>query len=104
MANESSALALPAITSTGRNRKILLHWLSWVLPLMAVMLPILGFVVTASIPVDALRWGEAHTALGRGDFLIPVLLVCIDAVWRWCIDVKASGRMLVVGVFSSVLC
>ena len=82
----------------------MLHWLSWILPLLAVLLPILGFVVAASIPVDTLRWGEARTALGRGDFLIPVLLVCIDAVWRWCVDVKCGWRMGVLGVISCALC
>jgi hypothetical protein len=104
VANEGS-IHIPRVgLSKEGNRKLLMHWLSWVLPLLAVLLPILGFVVAASIPVDAMRWGEARTALGRGDFLIPVLLVCIDAVWRWCVDVKCGLRMGIVGVFSCGLC
>lgn len=104
MASESSVSIPQHQLSLRGNRKILMHWLSWVLPLLAVLLPLLGFVVAASIPVDTMRWGEARTALGRGDFLIPVLLVCIDAVWRWCVEVKCGWRLGLVGVFSCALC
>jgi membrane protease YdiL (CAAX protease family) len=87
-----------------QDHRLILHWLPWVLPLLAIALPMLGFVVAASIPVFALRWGETSTALGRGDFLIPVLILCLEAIRHWWAEVKCGWRMGTVRVFFSALC
>jgi hypothetical protein len=67
------------------------HWMPWVLPLLAILLPVLEFVVTASIAAYAMRWGGTRAALGRGDFLIPVLILCLEAFRRWWLEVKWDG-------------
>jgi cobalamin synthase len=68
------------------------HWMPWLLPLLAIALPVLAFVVVASIPVFAMRWGEAATSLGRGDFLIPVLILCLEACRRWGFEVSWEDK------------
>jgi hypothetical protein len=86
-------------------KEVLSHWLSWALPVVAVVLPIFCFSVSASIPAASLTWGEGQTALGRGDFLIPVLILCGDAMLRWFFAVKYSRRWLVtVGVVCCLVC
>jgi hypothetical protein len=90
--------------ATGTQRQLIRHWLPWLIPLLAVALPLLGFVVAASIPAAALRSGEASTSLGRGDFLIPVLILCLEAIRRWLFEVKCGKILGGVGAFSSVLC
>ena len=80
------------------------HWLPWVLPLLAVGLPLLGFSVAASIPDFALRAGGAGTSLGRGDFLIPVLILCMEAIRRWLFEVKGGPVLSFFGVVASLIC
>ena len=63
-----------------------------------------GFVVAASIPAFAWRWGESSTALGRGDFLIPVLILCLEALRQWWSEVECGWKLGIVRLVSSALC
>jgi hypothetical protein len=94
---DSAAVAAP-------HQQLIRHWLPWLIPLLAVALPLLGFVVAASIPAAALRMGEASTSLGRGDFLIPVLILCLEAIRRWVFEVKCGKILGRVGACASALC
>jgi hypothetical protein len=87
--------------AAGRKHLLLHHWLPWLIPLGAIGLPLLGFIVAGSIPDAALKWGEAPRSLGRGDFLIPVLILCLEAMRRWWFDVKCGWRL---GTFALLLC
>jgi hypothetical protein len=81
------------------------HWLSWALPLAAVVLPLFCFFVVVLAQAYKLGLGEGNVALGRGDFLIPVLILCVDAMLRWFFDVKYGRRwMVAIGVVCCLLC
>jgi hypothetical protein len=97
------AVVQPA-SATETLHETIRHWVPWLIPLLAVALPLLGFVVAASIPAAALRSGEASTSLGRGDFLIPVLILCLEAIRRWLFEVKCGKIMRRVGACASALC
>lgn len=80
------------------------HWMPWLIPLLAIAFPMLYFIVAGSIPDAAWRWGEAPTSLGRGDFLIPVLILCLEAIRRWWSEVTCGWKMGIVRLFSTALC
>jgi hypothetical protein len=84
--------------------EVIRHWLPWLIPLLAVALPLLGFIVAASIPTASIRMGEASISLGRGDFLIPVLILCLEAIRRWVFEVRCGKILGRVGASASVLC
>lgn len=96
--------AAQSVAATPTLHESIQHWVPWLIPLLAVALPLLGFVVAASIPAAALRSGEASTSLGRGDFLIPVLILCLEAIRRWLFEVKCGKILGRVGACASVLC
>ena len=92
---------------TGEARQVkhpFLHWLPWLLPLLAIALPVVVFSVVASVPAAALRWGDASTAIGRGDFLIPVLILCLEALRHWWTETKCDWKLRIVRLISSFLC
>jgi uncharacterized membrane protein len=94
-----------SITASRSIRKVLSHWLSWALPVAAVVLPLLCFIVVVFGQAYKFGLGEGNVALGRGDFLIPVLILCVDAMLRWFFDVKYSRRrMIAIGVVLCLLC
>jgi hypothetical protein len=94
----------PQATATHRWRILLRHWMPWLIPLLAIGLPMLFFILAGSIPVAAWRWGEAPTSLGRGDFLIPVLILCLEAIRHWWYEVTCGRLMGIVGLVGCVLC
>ena len=101
---ETGGVNAPAVAATQPEHSLLRHWMPWLIPLLAIALPMLYFIVAASIPTAAWRWGEAGTSLGRGDFLIPVLILCLEAMRRWWSEVKCGWKMGIVRFFSSALC
>lgn len=87
------------------KREHVSHWLSWALPIIAVLLPLLYFFLHASIPTDAMHIGDGRTALAHGDFLIPVAILCADALARWFLSVTYNQRwQVVVGAICCVFC
>jgi len=101
---EAAGASVRAVAATDRDRGLVRHWMPWLIPLLAIALPMLYFIVAASIPAAAWRWGEASTSVGRGDFLIPVLILCLEAMRRWWYEVNCGWTMGIVRITSSVLC
>jgi hypothetical protein len=101
---EAGGSGVPPGAATQSEHGLLRHWMPWLIPLLAIFLPMLYFIVAGSIPAAAWRWGEAPTSLGRGDFLIPVLILCLEAMRRWWSEVKCGWKMGIVRVISSGLC
>jgi hypothetical protein len=101
---EAAGVNAPAAAADHPEHRLLRHWMPWLIPLLAIALPLLYFIVAASIPEAAWRWGEASTSLGRGDFLIPVLILCLEAIRHWWSEVKCGWKMGIVRVISSALC
>jgi hypothetical protein len=69
------------------------RWLDWLLPILAILLPVIVLLVTYSIPRDAVVGHEVGVSMQRGDFLVPVFILCVEAIRRWWRNVKC-GRML----------
>lgn len=100
---ESGGASAPPAAAQRSEHRLIRHWMPWLIPLLAIALPMLYFIVAGSIPDAAWRWGEAPTSLGRGDFLIPVLILCLEAIRHWWAEVKCGWKMGIVRVFSSAL-
>jgi hypothetical protein len=94
----------PRTGETNRAKHPFLHWLPWLLPLLAIALPMVVFSVAASVPVAKLRWGEAATSIGRGDFLIPVLILCLEALRHWWTETKCGRMLKIIRLIFSILC
>jgi hypothetical protein len=88
----------------GKGHPQLRHWMSWILPLLAIGLPLVGFVVVASIPGAKLAFGGGTRSLGRGDFLIPVLILCLEAIRCWWAEVECGTMLAASRVFLSAAC
>ena len=68
-------------------------WFVWLLALAAIILPAIVLLCVGSIPLDRVTTGDLSTAARRGDFLVPVLILCVETIRRWCRDVHC-GRIL----------
>lgn len=80
------------------------HWVPWLLPLLAIVLPLGCFALAASVDDSAWTWGAAGTSVRRGDLLIPALIVCAEAWRRWWIEVKGRKVVLTFAVLFTLLC
>ena len=68
-------------------------WFVWLLALAAIIVPAIVLLCVGSIPLDRLTAGDLSTAAKRGDFLVPVLILCVETIRRWCREVHC-GRVL----------
>jgi hypothetical protein len=66
-------------------------WLLYVIALSAIALPALVLVCVSSIPAGRFDTADLRTGAGRGDFLIPVLILCAEAVRCWMLEVRRAG-------------
>jgi hypothetical protein len=94
-ANPAASAALPtspapAIKKFWPSHRIVRHWLPWIFPLMAIGLPLLCSVVAASMSAKMWTAQFAAESSGRGDLLIPALIVCVESLRRWSSDVKGG--------------
>jgi len=64
------------------------YWMPWLIALCAIVLPGLVLVLADSIPRDTLVLTEVKVSVQRGDFLIPVLILCLDTIRRWWREVE----------------
>jgi hypothetical protein len=81
------------------------HWLTWVITLSAIGLPILVLLVVDSIPNASVTWNEVAVSARRGDFLIAVLILCLEAIRRWWRDVDCDRWFLrAARLTATVLC
>jgi hypothetical protein len=79
-------------------------WLHWSITMGSIALPVVVLLVVSFIPHDSLRWHSVSIAIQRGDFLIPVLIMCLDAIRRWWFDVQCGRVRFVVRLVATVLC
>lgn len=77
-------------------------WLEWVLPVLAIALPAFFLILIPFIRKNIMTWGEVDLSAQRGEYLIPVLILCAETVRRWCLDVKCRGRLMRAARFAAV--
>ena len=77
-------------------------WLEWFLPVLAIALPAFILIVIPYALKHITTWGEVDLSAQRGDYLIPVLILCAETVRRWCREVKCRGRLLRTVRFTAV--
>jgi hypothetical protein len=82
----------PVDVDTGRETgKTVDAWLIWLIAIVAIGLPMIVLVCVSSIPVGRLDFGDLRTALGRGEFLVPVLIMHAETVRRWTREVPCPN-------------
>jgi len=66
------------------DHRVFFHWLPWLLPIGAILLPLafLAIIGTARDP-GGVSMNLAARASDRGDFLIPVAIICAEGCRRW---------------------
>src|ERR1022692_2859126 len=100
----SEATSPPIAPSATADHQLARHWIPWLIPLLAIGLPILGFLVADSVPSARLNWYEVDTSVGRGDFLIPVVILCLEAGRRWWFDTTCGAKLGAVRALGTILC
>jgi hypothetical protein len=78
-------------------------WFVWLLALTSLAVPTIVLVCVDSIPKDALAWHLVGVSVDRGDFLIPGMALCLEAIRRWWRDVS-PGQMKALRLLSTVSC
>lgn len=68
------------------------QWPHWLITFVAIALPILVVLVRYSVPEFALTWHQVNVAIERGDFLVPVLILCLESIRCWCSEVTGTRR------------
>jgi hypothetical protein len=69
-------------------------WFVWLLAIGAIAIPVIVLVCVSSIPRDTLAWHAVSVSMQRGDFLVPVMLLCAETIRRWWREVKAGRAIL----------
>jgi hypothetical protein len=90
---DSAASSKPAQSTSVAKRPGADPWSVWLLALAAIIVPVIVLLCVGSIPVDRVAVGSLSTAARRGDFLVPVLILCAETIRRWCREVRC-GRIL----------
>ena len=67
-------------------------WLLWLLALASITAPVIVLLVVYSIPKGNLSWSGVYVSVKRGDFLIPVMLLCVETVRCWWREAKRGSR------------
>jgi hypothetical protein len=101
---EAGTIASSHEEAKSSDHRLARHWISWLIPLLAIVLPVLGFLVAASIPNDSLTWKEVDISTGRGDFIIPAVILCLEAIRRWWFDMKCGVLLEIVRLLGTILC
>ena len=78
------------------------RWLEWFLPVMAIVLPAFFLILIPFIQNNIWTWGKVDLSSQRGDYLIPVLILCAETVRRWCREVNCRGLLLRRARFAAV--
>jgi hypothetical protein len=79
-------------------------WLIWSIAVIAIGFPALFLICVSSIPAGKLDFADLHVAVGRGEFLVPVLIMCAESIRRWTREVKGGLRVLVFQIIAGVGC
>jgi hypothetical protein len=79
-------------------------WLIWSIAVIAIGLPTLFLICVGSVPVDRLDYVDLHVAAGRGEFLVPILIMCAESIRRWTREVKGGLRIIALKVIACLCC
>lgn len=80
------------------------HWFIWVLALAALAVPVIVLLCVDSIPKDTFAWHDVAVSIDRGDFLIPVMALCVETVRRWWREVEAQRSFKAVRILATFAC
>ena len=86
------------------DSNILDAWLIWLIAIGAIILPVIVLICASSIPSGRLDMTDLHTATGRGDFLVPVLIMCTEAIRRWTREVSGGWLIRTGQILTWALC
>ena len=101
----TSAVTTAAVAArTWPSHRVARHWLPWVLPLMAIGLPLLCSVIAASMSANTWTLQFAAASSDRGDLVIPALIICAESLRRWSYDVKGGYLVGVFALFAILVC
>ena len=67
--------------------------------LLAIGVPVLALVGWFSIPASRFNGHYADVAVQQGDLLVPVLILCLEALRRWIWEVKGGAWWIKIGRF-----
>lgn len=79
-------------------------WLIWSIAVIAIGLPALFLICVSSIPVYRVDYGDLRIAAYRGEFLVPVLIMCAESIRRWTREVKGGSRIILYKIVANLLC
>jgi len=100
----SSSTVAPAAGKPWPSHRVARHWLPWVLALMAIGLPLACSIVAASMNAGTWTLQSAAASSGRGDLLIPGLILCAESLRRWSSEVKGGYMVGVFAIFAILVC
>jgi hypothetical protein len=107
-ADEVTASPVGPTTPSGKTAwpdpRVVRHWLPWALPVLAILLPLACFAMAASVHNSTWTWGPDGTSVGRGDLLIPALIVCAEALRRWWFEVRGGPIVWTLALAFTLVC
>jgi hypothetical protein len=80
------------------------HWLAWVIALAAIAVPVIVLVVVDWIPGHAGAWHGVNVSVQRGDFLVPVMILCAETIRRWWRDVPTGPIVKWMRIAATLVC
>lgn len=92
LASEEAATPLAAVETPSAKDTKLDAWLIWLIAIVAIVLPVIALACVSSIPAGRFDFDDVSTAVDRGDFLIPVLIMHAETVRRWTREVACPDR------------
>lgn len=72
--------------------------------LAAIAVPVIVLLCADSIPKDNISWGDVEISMQRGDFLVPVMLLCVETIRRWWRDVECGRFLKFIRYVATALC
>jgi hypothetical protein len=59
------------------------NWLSWSIDMAGILLPLLVVLAPRIASTRSALWSAIQDSSGKGIFLVPIMMLCIDAILRW---------------------
>jgi hypothetical protein len=100
--------AVPELRAVGADetapRRRRAPWLIYAIAFSAIALPALVLVCVSSIPAGHVEFRDLRTGAGRGEFLIPVLILCAESVRCWLTEVTGGAIIRFVRLTGCAIC
>jgi hypothetical protein len=68
-------------------------WLLWLLALGSIAAPVIVLLCAYSIPKGNVSWQGVYIAVKRGEFLLPVMFLCVETVRCWWREAGRGSRL-----------